>query len=67
MTIHTIYALASFGKDEFINPVLADFAFKAMSMVCIVTGHDSFVKNWLFTDVTSVGTVGADWRAIGEQ
>jgi hypothetical protein len=33
MAIHTVYALTGLGKDEFIDAVLADFAFEAVGMI----------------------------------
>jgi len=67
VAIHTIYALASLCKDEFIDPVFTDFAFEAMSVICVVPGHDSFVENRLFTDIACVGAISADGGAIGKE
>lgn len=54
MTIHAIYALTCLGKDEFVDTVAADFALEAMSMIRIVTGHDSFVENGKLANIAAV-------------
>lgn len=67
MTLHAIYALAGFGEDEFIDPVLAYFTLEAVCVIRVVAGHDGFVKNGEVTDVAVVGTASANGRAIGEK
>jgi len=67
VAIHTVDALTCFGKYEFVDPISADFTFETVSVVRVVAGHNSFVKNGKFADIAAVGTVGADGGTVGQQ
>ena len=54
MTVHAVYALACFGKYEFVDPIPADFALETVRVVRVVAGHDGFVKNGKFADIATV-------------
>jgi hypothetical protein len=43
MALHTINPLASFSEDEVVNAAAANFAFKAVCMIGVITSHDSLV------------------------
>jgi len=67
VAVHTVDALTCFGKYEFVDPISADFTFETVSVVRVVAGHDSFVKDGKFADIAAVGTVGADGGTVGQQ
>jgi hypothetical protein len=61
---HAINRTPGLGEYRFVDSVMTSLAIKAMRVVCVISGHDSFVEDGLMTDITIVRTVGADWRAI---
>lgn len=67
MTTHTINSLTGLGKDELVNAVAADLALEAMSMIRVVTCHDSLVEDGKMTYVTTIRAIRADGRTVGEE
>lgn len=46
VAVHTVYSLACFCEHELVDAVTAHFAFKAMCMVRVISGHYCFVEYW---------------------
>lgn len=67
MTIHAVYALASFGKYEFVDTISANLALETVRVIRVIAGHDGFVKNGEFADIATIRTVGADGGTVGQQ
>ena len=67
VTIHAVYALAGFGKYEFVDPISANLALETVRMIRVIAGHDSFVKNGKFADIATIRTVGTDGGTVGQQ
>jgi hypothetical protein len=45
VAVHTVDPLTGLGENELVYPVLANLTFKAMSVVRVVSCHDSLVEN----------------------
>lgn len=54
MTTHAINPLARLSKYEFVDAILAHFAFEAIGMVGVVASHNGFVKYGEMTYVTTI-------------
>lgn len=67
VTTHAIDALACFSKDKFIDTIVANFALETMSMIRVVSCHDSLIENRQTTNIATVRTVGTDGRTIRKQ
>ena len=67
VTVHAVYAVTCLGKDELVDPVVADLALEAVGVIGVVAGHDRFVEDGLLADVAVVAALCADGGAIGEQ
>lgn len=63
---HTVYALACFGEDEFVDAIMAYFALEAVGVVRVVTGHDGFIEDGLLANVAIVTAVCTDGGSIRE-
>ena len=45
VTVHAIYAVMGLREHELVDAIATRLALEAMSVVRVVTGHDSFVQD----------------------
>ena len=67
VAVHAVDALTRLREDQFVDSVLAHLALETMSVVRVVTSHDSFVEDGLFADIAAVRTVRTYRRSVREQ
>jgi len=67
VAVHAIYALTGFRENKLVNSIATNFAFEAVGVIRVVTGHDSFIENREMTNIAAIGAIGTYWRAIGEE
>lgn len=53
VTVHAIDSLTSFGKNKFVDSVLANFAFEAVRVIGIVASHYCLIQNKGMTNIAA--------------
>jgi hypothetical protein len=67
VAVHAIYAMAGFRENKLVDSIATNFAFEAMSVIRVVTGHDSFIEDREMTNIAAIGAIGTYRRAVGKE
>ena len=67
MAIHTVYAVASLGKNQLVNSSVTNLAFETMRVVRVVSCHDGLIENGKVANITAVRAICTDRGSIGKQ
>lgn len=67
VTVHAVYALASFSEDQLFYTLVAGSAHEACGVVRVVASHDRLIEDRLLAHLAVVRAFGTDRTTVGEQ